>query len=132
MRCICLSVDRGWIFEVRFEVEIFEVQVESEGRSPTKDVGRSPASEMLGGGSILESCFSFLCSAREGILCLEFRVRPWGMIWGSAVMFEEFQPITGESTPKSFILGDDSVVCTVNSVLPRCTLGVVRLRLPVP
>ena len=76
MRCTCLSVIKGWILEVRFEVEIFEVQFESEGRSPTKDVGRSPASEMLGGGSILESCFSLLFSASEGMLNFELRVRP--------------------------------------------------------
>ena len=46
-------------------------------------------------------------------------------------MFEEFQPMTGESALVSLSLGDDSVVCTVNSVLPRCLLEVVRLRLPV-
>lgn len=40
--------------------------------------------------------------------------------------------MTGESALASLILGDDSVVCTVNSALPRCILGDVRLRLPVP
>lgn len=79
MRCIVLSVGRGWILELRFPVESLVVQVEAEGRSPTKDWGRSPASEMLGGGSILESCFCFF-SIREGMLCLELRARPWGAI----------------------------------------------------
>ena len=112
-------------------VEIFDVQFESDGRSPTNDCGRSPASEMLGGGSIFESCFCFF-SARTGMLCLELRTRPGAAIGGSAVKFVEFQPMTGESALASLSLGDDRVVCTVSSVLPRCMLGAVRMRLPVP
>jgi len=131
MRCIWRSVGKGWIFELRFAVEALDVQFESEGRSPTNDCGRSPASDILGGGSIFESCFCFF-SVKKGMLCLELRTRAWGAIGGSAVRFDEFQPMTGESALASLSLGDDSVVCTVKSALPRCMLGVARLRLPVP
>ena len=50
------------------------------------------------------------------MLCLELRTLPCGAIGGSAVIFEAFQPITGESSPRSSSLGGDILVLIVRSI----------------
>ena len=136
MRCICLSTGNGCILELRFPVDNFVVQCEDEGRSPTKDCGLSPFSEIGGGGTILESCLE-LVSVSSGMLCLELRTLPRGAIGGNAVMVEVLQPMTGESSPRSSSLGDDILVLIVRSIPAPdeiCGEGIADLRLvePVP
>jgi hypothetical protein len=136
MRCICLSVGKDCILELRFPVDSFVVQCEDEGKSPTNDCGLSPCSEIGGGGSILESCLDIV-SVSSGMLCLELSTLPRGVIGGSAVIVEVFQPITGESSPRSFSLGEDILVLIVRSIPAPgsiCGDGIADLRLaePVP
>jgi hypothetical protein len=114
IRCICLSVGKDCSLELRFPVESFVVQCEDEGKSPTNDCGLSAFSEIGGGGKILESCLDIV-SVSSGMLCLELRTLPRGMIGGSAVMFEALRPMTGESSPRSSSLGEGIFVLIVRS-----------------
>lgn len=121
IRCICLSVGKGWILELRFPGDNFVVQCVDEGSSPTNDCGLSPPSVMGGGGAIAKSCF-VSSSVRRGMLCLELKALPCssggggGGSAGSAVKGEEFQPVTGESWVGSGILGEANLVCSVKSM----------------
>lgn len=134
MRCIC---GMACILELLFPVDSFVVQCADEGRSATNDCGLSPASVMGGGGTILESCLE-LGSVSSGMLCLELRTLPRGAIGGSAVMgefVEAFQPITGESSPRSSSLGGDILVLIVRSIAAPdelCEDGIADLRLTEP
>jgi hypothetical protein len=116
MRCICLSVGGDCILELRFPVESLVLQYVEDGKSPTKDCGLSPFSEIEGGGTILDSCFE-APSVSKGMLCRELRTLPRGAIGGSAVIdVEGFQPMTGESSPRSVSTGDDILVLIVRSM----------------
>lgn len=120
MRCIC---GIGCILELRFPVDNFVVQCAVEGRSATNDCGLSPLSVIGGGGTILESCLEPV-SVSSGMLCLELRTLPRGATNGSAVIVEAFQPITGESSPRSSSLGGDIFVLIVRSIpAPEGTCG---------
>lgn len=85
---------KGWIVDERLagetslEVQWVEEVVEEEGRSATKDCGRSPASEMGGGGGSLGVVVSVLLieAVRRGMLWRELRIFPrGGAIGGRAV-----------------------------------------------
>ena len=134
MRCIC---GMGCILELLFPVDSFVVQCVDEGRSATNDCGLSAFSVIGGGGTILESCLE-LGSVSSGMLCLELRTLPRGVIGGSAVMgafVEAFQPITGESSPRSSSLGGDILVLIVRSIPAPdelCEDGIADLRLTEP
>lgn len=112
MRCIC---GMGCIMEPRFPVDNFVVQCAGGGSSATNDCGLSPLSVIAGGGRTFESC-SGLGSVSSGMLSLELRTLPRGAICGSAVIVEAFQPITGESSPRSPSFGGDILVLIVRSI----------------
>ena len=132
IRCICAC-----ILELRFPVDNFVVQCAGEGKSATNDCGLSPCSVIGGGGRIFESCLE-AGSVSSGMLCLELRTLPRGAIGGSAVIVDvvdEFQPITGESSPRSSSLGGDILVLIVRSIPAPddiCGDGSADLRLTEP
>ena len=131
MRCIC---GMGCILEPRFPLDNFVVQCADEGRSATNDCGLSPLSVIGGGGRTLESCLDFI-SVSSGMLSLELRTLPRGAIGGSAVIVEAFQPITGESSPRSSSLGGDILVLIVRSIPApdtACGDGIADLRFVEP
>ena len=131
MRCIC---GMGCILELRFPVDNFVVQCAGEGSSATNDCGLSPISVIGGGGTTLESCLE-VGSVSSGMLCLELRTLPRGVIGGSAVIVEAFQPITGESSPRSSSFEGDILVLIVRSIPAPdgpCGDGIADLRLVEP